>query len=367
MVPGALGQRLRREFSRFAHPGIDPALVRTSGLSEWAERIASRMGRRKLAHLLDRFGNERFVGAIAADLQSSEPFAIWGYNGSSATSFEEARRNGRICILDRTIGDYRVYNRMMAEIRDSYGDWFLSTERGEPDATIRNDQREYELADRIVVGSPFAAGTIAEGTGDAAIAAKVRVLNYCYDEGLFGSLPPPAPVDRSGPVRFLFLGLGIPRKGIHHVLEAIARIPRSAATLTIVGNLKVPPKVFARYSDRVTWIPTVPRAEVPQIMAAHHVFLLPSYFEGAGITLYEALAAGAALIHSDRCGTAVTPETGILLERVDTDTLHAAMLTAIEDRPRLDSWRAAAPARAQAFTFANYRTNIAAMLAEMGL
>jgi glycosyltransferase involved in cell wall biosynthesis len=168
-------------------------------------------------------------------------------------------------------------------------------------------------------------------------------------------------------VRFLFLGLVIPRKGIHHVLEAIARIPRSQAELTIVGELKIPPKAFAPYADRVNWIPTVPRADVPQIMHDHHVFLLPSYFEGAGITLYEALAAGNALIQSDRCAPAVTPETGILLDRVDTDTLHAAMMTAIEDRTRLAAWRAAASARAREFSFANYRRNIAALLDEMGI
>ncbi len=193
------------------------------------------------------------------------------------------------------------------------------------------------------------------------------MLNYCYDEALFGALPPPVPADPSGPVRFLFLGLVIPRKGIHHVLEAIARIPRGMAELTIVGELKIPPKAFAPYADRVNWIPTVPRAEVPKIMHGHHVFLLPSYFEGAGITLYEALAAGNALIQSDRCAPAVTPDTGIMLDRIDTDTLHAAMMTAIGNRPLLDRWRTAAPGRAREFSFANYRANIAALLAEMGI
>ena len=367
MLPGSLGARFGREFRRFSHPSLDPALVRTSGLTEWLERIASRAGQRNLARWLDRFGNRRFVSGIAADLRSAEPFALWGYNGSSQASFEIARAVGRPCILDRTNGDFRIYNRMMAEIREDFGAWFLPTELEEPAVNIARDQREYELADTILVGSPFAAGTIREATGNPAIAAKLRVLNYCYDEALFGEQPPPAPVPRSGTVKFLFLGLVIPRKGIHHVLEAIARIPRSDAELTIVGSLKVPPKAFAPYADRVTYIPTVARADVPQIMREHHVFLLPSYFEGAGITLYEALASGSALIQSRNCAPAVTPETGIMLDRVDTDTLHAAMVAAIADRDRLDSWRAAAPAQARKYSFACYRDNIAALLAEMGL
>jgi glycosyltransferase involved in cell wall biosynthesis len=367
LLPGRIGSKLGREFRRFSHPALDPALVRTSGLTEWVERIAARAGLREVARRLDRFGNDRFVTTLARDIRSSAPFALWGYNGSSETTFALARQHGRTCILDRTNGDFRIYNAMMEQVRETHDDWFLPTERAETASSIARDQREYELADRILVGSPFAARTIRDATQDPAIAARLQVLNYCFDHSFFSQVPPPRPVPRDGPVKFLFLGLVIPRKGIHHVLEAIARIPKSAAELTIVGGMKIPPKAFAPYADRVTYIPTVPRAEVPRIMADHHVFLLPSYFEGAGITLYEALASGCALIQSDRCAEAVTPQTGIMLDEVSTDAVHAAMMTAIEDRDRLDGWRAAAPAEALNYTFARYRDNIAKLLAEMGI
>jgi glycosyltransferase involved in cell wall biosynthesis len=97
-------------------------------------------------------------------------------------------------------------------------------------------------------------------------------------------------------------------------------------------------------------------------MAAHDVLLLPSYFEGAGIVLYEALAAGCALIQSDRCADAVTPDTGLLLPEVSTEALLSAMETAIRERDRLDHWRAHAQAEARRYSFANYRANIAALL-----
>ncbi|MEO6152850.1 MAG: glycosyltransferase family 4 protein [Croceibacterium sp.] len=327
--------------------------------------MAGRAGLRALAQRIDAWGNARFVNQIARDIRSADPFVLWGYNGSSRTSFELARERGRVCVLDRTNGDFRVYNAMMAEIRERYGEWFLPVEREVPDRVIRNDQREYELADRIVVGSPFAADTIREAASDPAIHAKLRVLNYCFDEALFGNLPPPQPLAANQPVRFLWVGLLIPRKGIHHVLEAFAQLPAGSAELTLVGDLKIPRKVFARYADRVRYISTVARADVPAIMAAHDVFLLPSYFEGAGITLYEALAAGCALIQSDRCAPAVSPETGIQLGTPDTNTLLQAMLTCIHDRDRLNAWRAAAQERSQQFTFARYRDNIADVLSEL--
>jgi glycosyltransferase involved in cell wall biosynthesis len=367
LLPRPLGARLHREFRRFRHDGIDPALVRSGGTSEWLERIAMRAGARQLAQRIDVWGNRRFVDHLAREVASDKPFALWGYSASSLSTFQLGKQHGRTCILDRTNGDFAVYNAMMDELAASHGEWFVPTERRVSQATIDTDRQEYALADQILVGSSFARSTLIDATGDPAIAAKTRVLNYCYDEALFEHLPTPQPVDRSKPVKFLFLGLVIPRKGIHLLLEAIARIPASAAQLTIVGDMQIPRDLFARYADRVTYHPTVARADVPAIMAAHDVFLLPSYFEGAGITLYEALAAGCALIQSDRCANAVSSETGILLDRLDVDTLHAAMMQAIEDRDQLDAWRAAAQSRARAFSFARYRDNIAQLLKDMDL
>ena len=365
VLPRRLAQRLHAEFRRFSHPGLDPALVRTGGMAEWAERLAARARLGRVSGWIDRLGNRRFVEQIAAEIRSQRPFALWGYNGSSLTSFALGKAEGRRCILDRTNGDFAVYNAMMAEIADTYGDWFSEGERAIPERVIADDRQEYALADAILVGSPFAANTIRQAVPDPQVQAKLQVLNYCYDEALFERLGPPEPTPRDRPVRFLFMGLVIPRKGIQHLLEAIARIAASAAELTVVGNLQIPREVFARYADRVTYRPTVARADVPAIMASHDVLVLPSYFEGAGIVLYEALAAGCGLIQSDRCAMAVTPQTGILLDRLDSDAVHAAMMTAIEDRDRLNGWRAAAQAEARNYSFARYRQNIGAFLTRL--
>lgn len=366
-VPAPLARRMHAEFRRFSHPGLDPSRVRTTGLAEWFERIAARAGLSGLAKRIDRYGNRRFGRSLAAAIGSDDRFALWGYSSSSLDAFELAKRHGRRCILDRTNGDFGIYNDRMHAVREAYPDWFLPSERAVPEATIAADRREYELADAILVGSPFAAETLRSAVPGPALDAKLRVLNYCFDEALFAGVAPPAPVSRTGPVRFLFLGLAIPRKGIHHVLEAVSRIPRSQASLTIVGELGVPEAAFTPYADRVDYRRTVARADVPAIMAAHDVLLLPSYFEGAGIVLYEALAAGCALIQSRNCALAVTPDTGILLDSVSTDALHAAMMTAIDAHDRLDHWRSQAQAEARGYSFGQYRANIAQLLEDLGI
>lgn len=362
-VPGPLGRTIGDRLRRFHHPGLDPELVLTSGIVEWLERFASAAGWRRLAQRLDFLGNARFGRSLRGAVRDPAIRALWGYNGSSETLFAAPESADKLRILDRTTGDWRTYNAAMDRVVRDYPEWFLPVERRVGARQIERDQREYELADVILCGSEFAGETVRR-EGGAAVAPKVRVLSYGYDEALFGGLPAPRPVARDEPVRFLFLGLAIPRKGIHHALEAIARIPPAAARLTVVGQLGIPPEVFARYADRVDYRPNVPRGKVSAILAEHHVLLFPTYFEGAGIVLYEALAAGCALIQSDRAAVAVTPQTGLLLPEPSTAALHEAMLAAIEDRDRLNQWRAAAQGEAERYSFARYREGIAAFLAE---
>lgn len=358
-----LGGKLEREFRRFAAEGIDPALVRTGGWHEWAERICARLGRTGLTHLLNAAGNKAFVRVIEDDVASDRPFALWGYNQSSLESFALGKRHGRTCILDQTIGDPRALDREMAALQETYGDWFLGGHKRTDSREIERADAEYALADRILVGCDYAASTIAAEATDAAVAGKLEVLEYCYDPA-FDAVEP-VPHDLSGPVRFLFAGLGIPRKGIHHVLEAISRFPEEEATLTLLGSVDVPPETFAPFAGRVTHIPTLPRSEVPAVMARHDVLLFPTYFEGAGLVLYEALAAGMALIQTDRAARAVTPETGIMLERPETDALTSAMERAVSDRELLVHWRSNARASARNYRFAAYRDRIADLLARM--
>lgn len=363
-LPLALARRAHAEFSRFSYPALDTTLVQTSGIAEWLERIARRAGYTRLGQRIDHWGNRRFADLLRRRMAEPARYAVWGYNSSSAAAFEAARDLGRPRILDRTIGDWRSYNRIMAEVEDYYGDFFVD-HRSASQATIDRDDEEYALADVILAGSPFAAQTVRDHAADRDVAGRVRELNYCYDEALFGGQPAPLPRSPGEPLRFLFLGQAGPRKGIHLVLKVFEKIPTSAAKLTIVGQMQLPPAVFARYADRVEYRPTVPRAQVPALMRDSDVLLFPSYFEGAGIVLYEALASNVGLIQSANAAIAVTPETGILLPDISEDALMSAVMTAIEDRQRVEGWRAAGQAEAQRYTFARYRDGIAALLDEL--
>jgi len=81
----------------------------------------------------------------------------------------------------------------------------------------------------------------------------------------------------------------------------------------------------------------------------------------------EGLASGLGVIQTRAAGNGATPATGIVLEEPDTDALAAAMQLAIDDRDRMESWRANAQTEARRYSFANYRQGVAAQLAAMGI
>lgn len=366
LIPGKLGEKVRYEFRRFDHPRLDPAKVHTTGAWEWVERAVRRLGAHGLAERIDMMGNAAFARDLRKLVSAPQPFAIWGYDGVSRDVFRMARDAGRPIVLDRTIGDLRTQRDMLELIAQTHGDWILPHE-GPSAARIAMDDEEYSLADRIVCGSRFAADSVREKAADPAVAAKVRVLPYCFDESLFGQLPPPAPIAPGEPVRFLFAGRIWPAKGIQHVLEAMADIPASQATLTVVGTVFSKADALAPYAGRFEHIPQVPRSGMPELMARHHVLVLPSYFEGSALVLYEAMAAGLATIQTPNAGGNVDAATGILLPRPDTDLVREAMLSLIDYRDRLNAMRAAAQEGATAYSFARYRDNIAALLDEMAI
>lgn len=361
-IPGRIGRTLHREFSRFAHPEIDPQLVRTGGTLEWLERLALRAGAVNLSMRLDRLGNRHFAQRLKAEIGSSAPFALWGYNGSSVEAFRMAKHHGRFCILDRTIGDYRYFNRVMAAQAALYPQFFGLADRPVPQHQIAQDDEEYLLADRIVVGSDFCRQTLLDHSPVPGLSDKVVVLPYCANNHDFAASPASAEIGEDEPIRFLFAGRITPRKGIHLLLEAFSRLAPGAATLTLLGKMLIPQAAFAPHAARVRHIDSVAPHDVTAVMKQHHVLVLPSFFEGSAITLLEGLSSGLGIIQSPQAGRGATERTGIVLAENTVDNLHAALLRAVDNKDQVRSWRSHAFAESNLLSFDAYARNVQSLL-----
>jgi glycosyltransferase involved in cell wall biosynthesis len=135
------------------------------------------------------------------------------------------------------------------------------------------------------------------------------------------------------------------QKGHRYLLEAAARVlaQRPDAVLLIVGDgdLADPLRRQAqelRIADRVVFAGH--RPDIPRLLGTIDVFCISSIYEGTPLTLFEAMAAGKAIVSTavDGCREVLADGvTGLLVPPRDPDALAAALLRAAEDRPLRES------------------------------
>ncbi len=143
--------------------------------------------------------------------------------------------------------------------------------------------------------------------------SQVVVLDNSIDYGLYAN----ANVDRNvmrhelgiplDAFTFVAVGRFAPTKGYEYLIDAFAEVRKiySDAHLVIVGDGKTRPDVEKQIircglSESVTL--TGHRKDVPQILKACDVFVLPSIREAFGLVILEAMAAGLPVIVTDSGG-----------------------------------------------------------------
>jgi glycosyltransferase involved in cell wall biosynthesis len=197
-----------------------------------------------------------------------------------------------------------------------------------------------ELHDRPVEIVPF--GSTIE-TGSAEDVEAVR----------FRSAPPmPAPEGGAGdpgPFRLLFVGRLVERKGVHYLLDALARLPSELPVhLDVVGAGPMREALEARsraagVSDRVVFHGFVAGDELRRRYAGADAFVLPAAVdtkgdvEGLGVVLIEAASFGLPLIASEAGGITdivIDDETGVLVPPGDPDRLANAIRALSSDPVR---------------------------------
>lgn len=110
-----------------------------------------------------------------------------------------------------------------------------------------------------------------------------------------------ARVHKSGPLRLLFVGNLIPRKGLHNLLEAVTRLPQSDWQLEVVGDTAVSPRYTQKIQqtitkqnlgDNVTLHGALNDDALAQKMASSDLLVVPSNYEGYGIVYLEGMGFG---------------------------------------------------------------------------
>jgi glycosyltransferase involved in cell wall biosynthesis len=175
-----------------------------------------------------------------------------------------------------------------------------------------------------------------------------------------------------GPLRLVFLGNLIPRKGLHTLIEAVARLPSHEYRLDVVGDTRIDPlysrlirrqirRLIRRQTKRyglgpkIRFLGSQDDASLADTLRANHVLVVPSSYEGFGIVYLEGMGfglpaigttQGAAreLIRHGKNGYLIDPDDpeslSILLKNLYTDrqTLANLSLAAREQYNQFPGW-----------------------------
>src|SRR2546426_2111887 len=192
-------------------------------------------------------------------------------------------------------------------------------------------------SDRVIAISNYTAGELRE-------LADVPIEVIPYTTALPDLAPSPsAAPDGSGPV--LFVGRLVERKGVAHLIEAIARLGPLGPRLEVVGDGPERPGLEGLaqrlgVANRVVFRGKIPPDELQASYARAAVCVLPSVLdargdtEGLGVVLLEAMNHGTPVIASRVGGIpdiVEDGEAGLLVPPGDADALAAAVRRVRDD------------------------------------
>ncbi|WP_411870138.1 glycosyltransferase family 4 protein [Vulcanococcus limneticus] len=230
---------------------------------------------------------------------------------------------------------------------------------------LRHDEQDYtnspelEIADLVICNSTFTAATCRslgiEGS-------KLLVIPYGIDPIPPSGATPNELIPKDSSVcQFLFVGSGIQRKGLHHLLLAWKQAGLKHSRLTIVSRW-IDPEIRSAIDpgEGVRWLDSVNNQQLDRLYQQSDVFVMPSLIEGFGYVYLEAMARGCFCIGTANTGLpdVATPGSSAVVPAGDLEQLADALQVTEQRRHEGEFDRAAIASAGAARNWCDFRANV---------
>jgi glycosyltransferase involved in cell wall biosynthesis len=212
------------------------------------------------------------------------------------------------------------------------------------------ERRFLKSQDGFIFNSQSTRLQVSRLLGECAPPLKNSLVAYPAGDRLDPQISPAAIERRalqSGPLRLLFLGNIIPRKGLHTLLAAVARIPTRSWELEVAGSPDFEPGYARRVrrqaaqdglAKNVHFRGALSDEALASLLQDCHVLVVPSSYEGFGIVYLEGMGAGLAAIATTSGGAGeiiAHGQNGFLVPPGDTEALADCLNALAQNRQLL--------------------------------
>lgn len=247
---------------------------------------------------------------------------IFAYSYAALKLFRYAKKRGCQTVLgqiDPGIVEEQIVQQEHLKHPDYQSHW-----QPAPPQYWTDWQEECDLADRILVNSDWSCQALQQ-TGVEQ--SKIDLIPLAYQPPVASqnfSKTYPDLFTRQRPLRVLFLGQIILRKGVVALIQAAELLQHEAIEFWFVGSSGVPETAIK--GSNIKYWGKVSRSLTAYYYQQADIFILPTLSDGFGLTQLEAQAWKLPIIASQNCGAVVKDKiNGLILRDVTSNAIADAL------------------------------------------
>jgi glycosyltransferase involved in cell wall biosynthesis len=296
---------------------------------------------------------------------------FFAYDTGALEVFEWCKERGIHCVLDQ-MDPNRVEVDLVRKEEKRWSGWAMHPTEV-PEAYFLRREKEWALADRVVVNSEFCRQALVK---QGVPSEKLFVMPLAYEaaqsattrqeDGCQKSEVRP-PISDLRPLNVLFLGQVILRKGIQYLIEAARQLEKENIHFDVVGPIGISRDAIASAPRNVTFHGRATRDQATNWYRQASIFVLPTLSDGFAITQLEAMAYGLPVVTTPCCGDVVSDGVdGFIVPARDADALAKTFLRYLAEPDLLREQQQAALVKAKQFTLERLASNLLKLEAVLG-
>lgn len=360
------GPAALRALAKRSHREIDSKLVKSFPIVEVHRQLRHRfLGAPRsnsdlyaehliIANALDR----RVRDHMQRQTHDPDRDAFFGFTSASLLSLELCKDRGIRSVVDQ-VDAGRMEEEIVLEEGRRWQGW-EGLPGLIPEAFWEKCRREWEVATLVLVNSNWSRkALLREGVADE----KVIVVPLAYEPD---TCTERKNINRTGPLRILWLGTVNLRKGIPYLFEAARQVTDRKIEVTIAGPVHIAEEAVKTAPANMQFIGRVTLDRINEVYDHADVFALPTVSDGFALTQLEAMARGLPVIVTPNCGEVVTDGIdGFIVPARDGQALAQAIVRLDEDRSLLESMSRAALEKSRTFTIDRYGASVEEAVAKV--